>query len=714
MNKKIFTANVAAEGIAAGNGVMECQNLIGTATGLRTLTDEEWDEIEEKADDKEAENKGFIAKAANYEPVIFTTENKGEIQVLTRSFTPKSGNLRDANPLSDTDLNTFSRSLQYSYESVMVQAGRGNMLIQPALIRYRLLDGDGKILFISMPIVVSSGKGWQLNQPLEAQITKQSDEDFTIESFRMNATAYSISVKIPEYSKESGVKAVEIQMSYQQHPFDFSEPAEVRIANESSNAPIARIGLGGATCGMKSRDDDYTERLRKLIARSEKAMRTILRVRADYNQNIMLVPEATVYPEVVNMVTDKIIAEGAEIDSRNESELIKMVSSPNGFEAEMSVESGDTILHTNLTAIPFEGFDTRERVMIEAGEDEIELTAKVMFTDNTIVEKRAEAKGNFDSLRINPLLCYPNQNVIGIEITARSGEREKRLFTPLFPTEDLNSAIFLTNDLMPMELTESEPKITSEAIRKGRKIENAVVCALTSEPARVTGAAKTERRITGCSPTERSTNSWDSSKGHFYLTTENKIEGVTASGSIGTISITELSDIATTGGGVSFEGAFYLPCENGILKMKGGSATMLLRGIRVVRLDRSEKSGMLIVRDESGNSMLIDEKGMRYNLTNRNEDVSWTGTYKPENMMRLKRVTAKMRGDDFDGEISAKSYGKGKEEEIARLKLKRRVDEPVRVDGILSPSRRMTGVRIKGQLKRGMIEKVELQFTKED
>lgn len=717
MKEKKF--KVAATGIAGGNGVMECVNLInaGVNGGLRTLTSAEWSEIKAKTTGKDEETSSgtreFERKAADYPSVTFKIREEGTMQAQTGSFTPKDGDLRRLNPLSEKDLENYSEMLESAYRSMYIQAGTGNMLIQPIILRYKLLDGEGRTLFTSLPQIAASNSGWQLCDVMEAKISKRSDTDFTIESLTLTAKAYSLWVTIPETEPESDVRTVEIEMSYPLHPLDFDEESEVRTVNASGNTPTARIGLPRATTGLASRNEERAERLRQMLAHSEKTLPTVKRFGIAGERQVMLQPESLVGVKAIRMMTDKILSEEPALNEGG-NETMANVNIPHGFKAERMTSSGDTTLYSGITPLPYEGTDPKELVGFDDGDEEIRIRSTVRLTNGRAVRKEVTITGDFGSLSVNPIAGFPGKDALSMTIEAKRGNEMKGLELELTPTADAKMAINIAPDMKKRAMTAVDATTWDEPYNPPapeRLHEGTLLCGRTGDRGRITGTTRTEGAIRGCVATDRGTGSWDNSKGHFYLLTEKEIEGVTAEGKTGSISVTELCRSKVETDLTAGEGCYYGVTDEGIVKLSGGKAETIVRGMRVKRLGWSERLGMLVVLTASDVKVLIDSKGRRYEVTEEEDEFRWRGTVKTDGEARglkVRSVSVKIRGDDVRGNAEVTCYGKGREELLSRVSFDRNIDEPLVINGIVSPRRWLAGVRVKGTSKRMMIEGVEI------
>ena len=696
------SVKVVASGIRGGNGVLCCQNLVrtGAGDGLRTLKRSEWAEIEKKTGEMSSEGEKIVHETSNHGSVRIFCRKEGVLQVTTGDFTPSDGNLRDVNPLGDKDMKNFSKLLEEAYESLNAQAGNGKLHFEPVMIRYRLLDSDGKTIYKSVPQIACGEEGWQLADIVEADVTKRSDENFTIGSINLWANAYSLWVELPESEERSEARELAIDMSYPLHPVDFEKDAEIRVAQASGNNPKARIGLPGTTSGMMSLNEQRIERVRKLAARADEVMRTVAVYTLGNARILEIQRNSAVSVGVVRQIEDKALAKEAGIAT--EDDAVVEVNLPNGFEASGMATSGDTVLYFGVKARKYEGRVPSETVDCGEGDDEIDLCVKTRLAGGKTVSRKERVRGDFAAVKVNPMTGYQSRKAIAEEITASCGGVTKGISLSLLPTEDGSQSIAVADGLKWISLEEEYEKWEESGDENDteRERRNMLLCASTGDPRKITGAVELEGRINDCKPTERTQGSWDSSKGHFYVTTDCGIEGVTATGKTGSIGVMRLCECEESGKLTQGEGVTFTATETGILRLKGGAVSVMKRDKRVRALSWLPETGMLLAVRDDGSRYLMDNDGTRYDLTKEGDDVCWTVTTRHERGERLKRLTVDMRTDNFDGEISVTGYGKGINERIACMKVKRAVREPIELGGILSPWRWMTVVTVKGKMGR--------------
>lgn len=155
------------------------------------------------------------------------------VETLTLTDTDFS---RDTPALSHSGARQLSEALISAYSAIASGAAENDAWFQPLLARFRLLNAAGHTLYTSEPQLITS-RGWQCTSLITFEGSKNGST-LSLNPLQLEADIYSIRAKIHSLGGYADTaKTVEISVTPQLHPADFSAEAPYRIVRPSTDSP---------------------------------------------------------------------------------------------------------------------------------------------------------------------------------------------------------------------------------------------------------------------------------------------------------------------------------------------------------------------------------------------------------------------------------------------------------------------------------------------
>ena len=440
--------------------------------------------------------------------------------------------------LSNTDRSAFSDILRDAYVRLDAACAADGCYFQPMLGRYRLLDGRGRVLYESAPSMLVSSGGFNLTNYFSTALIHGYIDDSSdlyhkvINSASLTAHPYQVALRfISDPSASllwSQVASIEVSLSPQFHPIDFSEDIEYSIERPTSGNSVLSFFMPGASSGFVSNPMRYTKDVKMAMQHLDKALEPAGRIDATALQSLTVGQHH--YPSIVSNHSVKqdikrlksIISSPVATDSNTaEAAIMEQCRMPHSFRATAVGAGGSTVVWGNVSPRLFKGYRVTEMMRdFTPG-----LATDVAVTDIAGGHQRVVCSDSATGLSpttLSPLLCYPLRAATSLTIMAEGSDIGiRRREFPLESIPGCDFAFYLEPTLAPIPLDEWEeiPVIGLPAERRDdTSFPGSVITADVLSPLSPKGVAlASSAPITAVMPATRDVSGWNFAHLRFYL-----------------------------------------------------------------------------------------------------------------------------------------------------------------------------------------------------
>ncbi len=467
----------------------------------------------------------YIGSQPDWPGVKFVAVTAGQI-CTDIPATDISGIDMRAATLAPAAVSQLSRTLLDAYSRLADDASASGLFVQPVVARYVVRGVGGHELFRSGPVVVALPGGWQCCSAVETGLTSAAENAATLASIRLEAEAYRIMAIVeavdPASPWSKAIAAIEIQISPQLHPVDFSGHCEWRIEGGSSQSPVLRLGIPGAThafapyLSARARTVDGVvgrlDHLLSIVSRALPISTTAIRPleRPAHGKT------AEEYALLQAVLKRPVSYTAGEFPAS----LLRRCSPPHSFAAGAVCESGDVVVWADITPLWFRGYDPRLWAC-DTADGEWRMSVSVLFYDDTERVAAYECEGSGGCpVTLSPLLSYPDPEARQLTIYLEHDDTVVTRSFNLTPAPDGSCAYYADPSLLPISLGDavSVPSFISvDHTRRDRNHAAALIAAPKHSPL-LPGSALECGSAPVCAvmPAVRSQSSWDFARTHLY------------------------------------------------------------------------------------------------------------------------------------------------------------------------------------------------------
>ncbi|MCM1401977.1 MAG: hypothetical protein NC189_08165 [Bacteroides sp.] len=425
--------------------------------------------------------------------------------------------------LGPSALKEISAMLLDCYNALCSRANASGAWIQPILARFHLIGEQGNRIYSSQPQLI--GLGWQCCSELSVQCTN-SGGTLLVPQFTLSAPMFALKASVWNLGSYADfTQAIEVEVTPQCHPVDFSALAAHRIVHPSLPQPVLTVALPGVTIDFASAEDARRALIARLADSLDRAASPIIKVAASQTDfsarnSSLLSPAADL--KLINSALAKSAssATASQVNSENVA-LLASVSAPNSFIARCAVSSGNFVAWADITPLPAPpAFPLGESV---PGSTELEWsgTVTVTMSDGSVRLSLIGYPAPMP-LSLPPLVSYPDASAVKLEIWAENigTETITHAEVPLSPAASGVRSLYISPSLQPVPLTPWEgsyPKAQTSDFAPGQRLPGAVISAATSNPGVPLGVSVIAHApVVALSPSVKSQSSWDFSRSHLY------------------------------------------------------------------------------------------------------------------------------------------------------------------------------------------------------
>ena len=304
--------------------------------------------------------------------------------VLSTDVGPRAlrGDYAAGRALVSADRAAVVGDLAAAYSRLRDMAAEADVMLQPALVAYRLLDSRGNVLFSSAPVLLMAPSGPQCTEAVPVT----SPDRCRLDPYTLSAESWSVAVDIPAdaagYARWADVVAVEILASPQFHPDLGASDASVTISGQGSASHFMLVTLPGRYAAL---GDGWRPRSRSnviaAVGRFESQCCRIAFFRA---------------PEAGMSFTSGATPGHSDGGGRIEPDFAELFP-PHRFSAASVCSDGDTVLWSGITRRRFEGYPLEAFASLRASPDAPagawHASVRVEFDDGESLVRMSEGIG---------------------------------------------------------------------------------------------------------------------------------------------------------------------------------------------------------------------------------------------------------------------------------------------------------------------------------
>lgn len=440
--------------------------------------------------------------------IFFTATELREFSASTDALTLSGSYSRWSGALDSADREMITADLLSLYSQVAADANAAGYFIQPVVVRYRLFDAEGAVLYTSSPVMVSPD-GFQAIDPITAEVTDRA----VIEPYSLSVRGYRLRLSVDsllESEWASRVASMQISISPQLHAVDYSAAADYRLQAATAGDTIL-LYLPGTSQGLISSADSRRDMVRAAVEHIDTEPRRIV----------------VAYPFVGGINGVEPIRPISSLSPRQDAAQLRkalaaapeVVPVPPLFSFRQAHAVGDMLIYGDIlmhrrSPHPLSEFTASYESAPWRG-----CVAVTMADGSEQVVWSGQAL-DYAPLSLSPLLTYPSADARSLYVSILYADGTHRVATfPLTPSSVADMACYIDPTLAPIELPISQESYYVPAATAAAKVYRGRVMAasITTPVIPFASIDATPGTVTAITSAVRSSSSWDFGRAHLYL-----------------------------------------------------------------------------------------------------------------------------------------------------------------------------------------------------
>lgn len=399
----------------------------------------------------------IVSEPRFYPAILLESTGAGSFSATAAPRAIPASDIASLTPSRET-LAAFGADAADCYRRCAESALASGALVQPAFVRYRLLDASGRRLFESHPVLLSRDNSCvsQATSFMERAISA----DGIAGAATMTLSAWCPKITVPEGFAAAApeVAVIEVLAGEQFHPYHpDSIPAGYIVSHNGARS--IRTGLPGINRGLCT--DTYESsclRLRGALASLSRHERVVLRIGPEPGSHIARGEINGDVPSEISRL-DKAISTGAP------ASVCPILEWPNSLWARTVASDAGVTVWGNLCGLRFPGSRlSAMSIARDADSGEWRARVSVLFAEGnetTVVED--SGNGNVPTL-LSPIICYPSADAVKMRIQLTVGGRIFDKTFTLSPDPAGTIAFYAAPDFEPISLLPSAPGSLSPVV----------------------------------------------------------------------------------------------------------------------------------------------------------------------------------------------------------------------------------------------------------
>ena len=364
--------------------------------------------------------------------------------------------------LAEADAEVLTADLLKAYSRLAFSAGASGYSLQPFLARYRYEDADGRLLFVSAPIVVGPQNGFQC---MEQMSTTIADDGSQRSAFALRGNDFRTRLTtVSNYNSGAWpeVRRLVVEATAPIHPVNFVGEAANMISREGVSGMRLHFFLPGASVTMSRADLLTAERMKSVINHVDLLFREVAVVNDPFRLSSKISVDVT--PASNTMSAEKQIAEidGAIVKGVVRLPRIRVLASiPHRFSAATADVAGESVVWGNISVHRFNGYPIEYFAAALTDDDSIPWSASVV-AETADGERRLVAIssgiGNAPRL-LSPVISYPAPDISSMKFRLKVGKDNYGAEFQLTPSADGRYCYYASPSLAPIVLSRIDDDI---------------------------------------------------------------------------------------------------------------------------------------------------------------------------------------------------------------------------------------------------------------
>lgn len=540
--------------------------------------------------------------------ISISCESTGDFRA-TVTAAPLSGPyIHGEGMLNADDRSRLTNDVKMCYGELINDAASQGRMVQPALMRYRLLDAMGQVLYESSPVLVSAPGGFQMTETVSVDVnadrSQRNGHTFNVKGWRAGLTLTSL----PEGPWAARVAMLEVLATPQIHPIRYDMDCTGRISSAAKltfNLPGAAASPGG--------EETRRSLVRGTIERYPRLMQVVASIPQPFSG--AFTPGVT-HP--LDIIVDNDARKQASAQSKALSAPAASSSptpsdnlmAPHRFTATAVARSGAVIMYANPKVLPFPGHPLQQMTSSFTTQGGWRADVVVQLGDGS---RQAVWSGRGDTmapLLLNPVLTYPSADAVSMAIYyASPNGHSYRQEVPLTTIHGMNMSYYLHPSLLPWSVATIIPGWTSPGSNAdGIDYEGYVAAVACDHPHTVKSMLRiAPSHIHDITPASRTSSAFNFGQGHFYAASAEGILSVTTSSRtiLGSASYIDRRSVKSAGRLTVGPDCGYALVSGSLLRLTGNRSQVILSQISANALGwTSANGGELWLLDLNGDAMV--------------------------------------------------------------------------------------------------------------
>lgn len=425
-----------------------------------------------------------------------------------------------------------------AYRRLCALAAGDGSAIQPAICRYRLVDSNDTVIFVSQPVILAPEGGTQFGgyHPL------YSADGKSVAQYTLTAKTWKLGVSWnADPVAAQNVACMDIMMTPLFHPYDESLPSPLTYGRYASSSDvIMRVALPGRQRGLSSAFKGNARKIvRKAVASLEELETCVASVHNPFAESRDMVldvsPSASPEPDVSKIV--KALAK----EVKRAGNVRALLNAPHRFTAAFGAAGAGVTMWSGIRWLPYKGCHAEAIAAGKLSARPWTAIVAVAFRDGShVVRTSSGASGAFNA--VAPLLCYPSADATDMVVQVVSDNVVRRGAFSLTPDASGLFSLYASPDLLPAELA---VVANGQAFDQGvsrKSLPSVAAFTPTDLPTDVRLTANLPGRLTALCAMPGQGQSWEFGRERFVAATQTHILSVVTGAGLRACSVRTLCE----------------------------------------------------------------------------------------------------------------------------------------------------------------------------
>ena len=456
-----------------------------------------------------------------------------------------------AEALDERDADTLASDMLAAYRRICVKAAAAGRMVQPVLARYRLVNKDGKVLFVSAPVLLAHSGGVQC----ASGVGVTSADRQTLGGYTLSASVWTPAVFFHEATgaRAAEVAACEVYMSPMFHPFVPGARAAYNTGRGSdASQPFVTVSLPGNEASLSNGTPGATRRvLAAALARLDGLESRVAVINNPFGASARKVTfDVTPSDEPEAEAAALRAAMGRPAPRYTHRQTL--LSLPHGFTAACTAADASSRAWGDISVRRFAGYSAAN-FAAAVSPSAWQAVSTVIFSDGSSVV-RHESHATGAPLSLSPVLTYPASDAVTIMVDVSVGNSVLHGVYTLEPEESGRSAVFVAEKVGRLSLGSAGAVAPTVRAPSDRYAGTVIIADDRNPLAPVLLADTGECAVKTLVARRSSDQSWEFGRSRFVAAGGGGIFSIGVGAGLKNLSVRRLSELPVSGGGAICSG----------------------------------------------------------------------------------------------------------------------------------------------------------------